>query len=154
MESRLDSLESGRLQLTPPQVHCLGGGILSGLGAGTTMIGQPQQAGPAVSRVGRTGDVPALHEVFDELAGGLLGDPEVVSHLGGVGIAAADAHERESVRRPDVVEPTAREAGLDAVHELAGEAEHHRRKLPTVIGHEDHVDTLVKRVDHKANPLV
>lgn len=143
-----------RRELTPPQIDGLCGGFLGRSGAGPAALGEHQNARSGVARVGLAGDVPALHEIFDELAGCLLGDPEVRGNIGRRRVATADPYEREAVGGTDVVEAAPGHAFLDPVNELAGQAQHGGRGLPAVEVHVLDVDILVKKLDYNDNLLV
>lgn len=83
-----------------------------------------------------------IDEVVDELACGLLSDPEVLGHVGSGGITFADPLKREPMGRANVMEATASESLLDPVHKLTGEAQHRNGRFPTVACHDHHLDML------------
>lgn len=80
------------------------GGLLGGVSAGLTVVSQDKKASTAIVRVGRSGEVAAVDEVLDELAGGLFGDAEMLGKLCGCRGRTAQAGEGEAVHRPNVIE--------------------------------------------------
>ncbi len=122
--------------------------FLRGRGAGPPAFGEHEQASTRVSWVGLAYDVTALHQMFNELTGSLLGGPQLLSHVCGGGVALADADEREAVCRSDVGVATTVKAVLDTFHELAGKPQHRSGCLPALGAHDDHVDTQLTRADH------
>jgi hypothetical protein len=83
-----------------------------------------------------------IDEVVDKLACGLLGNAEVLGHVGSGGITFADSLKRETMCRAHVIEATASETLLDPIHKLAGEAQHGYGCLPTVACHDHHLDRV------------
>jgi hypothetical protein len=83
-----------------------------------------------------------IDEVLDELACGLLGDPEVLGHVGSGRITFTDPRKRETMCRANIVKATEREALLYPVHKLACEAQYRNGRLPAVACHDHHLDML------------
>jgi hypothetical protein len=81
-----------------------------------------------------------IDEVFDQLARGLLGSPEVLGHIGSGGITFTDPHKGEPMCGADVIKATSSETLLNAVDKLAGQAQHCDGCLPAV--HVDHLDMV------------
>ena len=63
---------------------------------------------------------PWANQITDDLRRSLLGDPEVLCHVGGPCITGTDPNEREAVGRTNVSETTAGKAFLHPVNELPG----------------------------------
>lgn len=97
-------LERVGTQAVLPTIDRGAGGLLGGLGAGLSVVGQDKKASSSIVRVGRPGEVAALDEVLHELAGGLFGDTEMLGKLCGCRGRTAQAGEGEAVHRPNVVE--------------------------------------------------
>jgi hypothetical protein len=83
-----------------------------------------------------------IDEVVDKLACGLLGNPEVLGHVGSCGITFADPLKRETMCRANVIEATASETLLDPIHKLTSEVQHRNGCLPTVACHDHHLDMV------------
>lgn len=107
-------------QLVAPVPYDLAGGLLGGEGAGAAAVGEYEESGSAVGRVGFAAQVVPVDEVVDQLRGRLLGDAEVSREVRSGRPRGADPGEREAVNRPDVVEATAVQSLLNPVDELAG----------------------------------
>jgi hypothetical protein len=96
----VQGLHGGVAELVAPRFGGVGGGLLCRLGACPAAVGQSQYPGPGIGGIGYAGDVSALHELLDELAGGLLGDAQMIGDIHHGGVARADPRESESVRGP------------------------------------------------------
>ena len=127
-------------QLRSPPVDRLRGGSFRRRRAGVSPFGEKEQARPGVALVRSAHDVSAIDEVFDELACGLLCDPEVRGHVGGRGTTLTDPRKRETMCRANVIKAAASETLLYPIYQLAGKAEHCNGRLPTVACHGDHLD--------------
>jgi hypothetical protein len=87
-------------------------------------------------------DVSVVDEVFDELARSLLGDPEVLGHVGSGGVTFTDPRKGETVCRANVIKAPASKTLLYPIHQLAGEAQYCNGCPPTVACHGDHLDMV------------
>jgi hypothetical protein len=85
-------------------------------------------------------DVSVIDQVFDELARGLLGDPEMLGHVRSGGIAITDPRKRKTMRWANVIKATASETLLYPIYELAGQAQYGNGRLPTLAVHVEHLD--------------
>ena len=96
-----------------------------------------QYPGPGVGGVGFADDVSALHQLLDELAGGLLGHAQIVGDVDHRGVARADPDEGESVRGPDIGEAALGQPALDPVNDLRRRTkDEHRNGYATVVSHD------------------
>jgi hypothetical protein len=133
----VQGLHGGVAELVAPRFGGVGGGLLRCLGACPAAVGQSQYPGPGIGGIGFAGDVSALHELLDELAGGLLGDAQMVGDIHHGGVARADPRESESVRGPDIGEAAFGQPVLDPVYNLRRSAkDEHRDGQVTVISHD------------------
>jgi hypothetical protein len=64
-----------------------------------------------------------LDEQFDELARGLLRDPQVVRNVDHRRVASADSDKREAMGGSNIAEPVLDEPRLDSVNKLRRSAE-------------------------------
>jgi hypothetical protein len=83
-----------------------------------------------------------IDEVFDKLACGLLGDPEMLAHVGSGGITFTDPRKRETMCWANIIKATTTKTLLYPIHQLPGQAQYRNGHLPTVACHGDHLDML------------
>jgi hypothetical protein len=74
-------------------------------------------------------------EVVDKLACGLLGDPEVFSHVGGGRITFTDPRKRETMCGANIIKATESETLLNPVHKLTCESQYRNGRFPTFAIH-------------------
>jgi hypothetical protein len=81
-----------------------------------------------------------VDEVFDELACGLFGYPEVLGHVGSRGVTFTDPRKRETMCRTNVIKSTTSKTLLNAIYKLTGQAQYCNGRRPAVACHGDHLD--------------
>ena len=89
-----------------PGAHGVGDGRVSGTRARPAFVGEHDQPGAGVVRVGSPLDVALRDELIDQLGCGLPGDVEVFGQLGDGRAASRKPGEGKAMRGPDVVEAT------------------------------------------------
>ena len=124
-------------ELLTPCFDRVGGGLLGRSSACPAAVGEFQQPGPGIGGIGFPRDVSALHELLDELAGRLLGYAEIAGDVHHGGVARADPHESEAVRRPHIWKAALCQPALDSVNNVCcGAKNEHRDGYTTVISHD------------------
>ncbi len=128
-----------------PGLQDLDGCLVGGAGAGLAPGGQHDETRAGVGGVRVAFHVAPTDQLVDHLAGGLLGDVEVLGQLDDRGTRAGQPREGETVGGADVGEAAGAYAGVDAVDQGPGRAEHQHRQVEEVAIHE--TQYIVKQLD-------